>query len=287
MNVPTGFRNVPISVLVNGAPVTHIEVTDRGLLYGDGLFETMALREGAIRLWPRHLRRLAAGCERLRIEPPAPVTLEHEIDALTGGRSSGVVKVIVTRGRGARGYGARRTAAPTRVLSLHDDRDTPTAFYREGIRLRFCATRLGCNRDLAGIKHLNRLEQVLARLEADDGQSDEGIMFDESDRVISGTMTNVFLVRAGRLITPALSRCGVEGVMRGLVLESAAESRIEAEVRDVDSDEIATAQELFVTNALIGIWPVRACAGQPFGPGPVTRHLMSALVERGVRECAV
>lgn len=273
--------------LINGVRTSQFEAADRGLHYGDGVFETMALRDGAIRFWHRHRQRLNAGCERLRIETPTSVTLDGEIATLTAGASSGVVKLIVTRGPGARGYGAPRTGTPTRVLSLHDDRDAPRAFYRDGIRLRVCRTRFGCNRDLAGIKHLNRLEQVLASLEAHDDQSEEGLMLDEDDRVVSGTMTNVFLVLAGRLVTPVLERCGVAGVMRGLVLEAAAETGIGAEVRDVRRDEIAAAQELFVTNALIGIWPVRACAGRSLAPGPVTRRLMIVLAGRGVRECAV
>lgn len=285
--MPVEIRDFPISVLVNGVRTKRLDAADRGLHYGDGVFETMALRDGAIRFQPRHLQRLVFGCERLRIEPPPQATLELEITALTAGIPRGVVKLIVTRGPAGRGYGARQSGTSTRVLSLHDDRVAPASFYRHGIRLRFCTTRLGRNRALAGIKHLNRIEQVLARLEADDDQADEGLMLDEDDRAVSGTMTNLFLVRAGSLITPALEDCGVEGIMRGLVLEAAVATGIDTCICDVRREEVEAAQELFMTNALIGIWPVRACAGRPLEPGIVTRKLMGALAGRGVQECAV
>ncbi|MBA3563286.1 MAG: aminodeoxychorismate lyase [Gammaproteobacteria bacterium] len=273
--------------LINGKSAVQLDAADRGLHYGDGVFETMALRDGIVRFHERHLRRLAYGCERLRIEPPPQGTLEREIAELTAGTPSGVVKLVVTRGTAGRGYGTRRTSAPTRVLSLHDDRVTPASFYRHGVRLRFCTTQLGRNRALAGVKHLNRLEQVLARLEADDDQADEGLMLDETGRVISGTMTNLFLVRGGSLITPALEDCGVEGIMRGVVLESAVSAGFETRICDVRRDDVEAAQELFVTNALIGIWPVRVCAGHPLEPGTVTRNLMDRLAAQGLRECAV
>ena len=273
--------------LVNGRAVRAIDAADRGLQYGDGVFETMALRGGTLRFWDRHVERLARGCERLQIPPVPASILEAEIARLTAGAEDAIVKLVVTRGGGARGYRPERPGAPTRVLFLHPNRAWPAAHYARGVRLRLCATRLGCNPLLAGIKHLNRLEQVMARLEHADADAEEGLMLDEAGRVIAGTMTNLFLVADGRLLTPALDRCGVAGVMRAAVLETAAAAGVETAVGDVDGARLAAADELFVTNALIGLWPVRACAGRKLGRNPVTRALMRGLAARGVRECAV
>jgi 4-amino-4-deoxychorismate lyase len=273
--------------LVNGRAERCIDIEDRGLQYGDGLFETMALREGTLRFRDAHVERLTRGCERMQITPIPAAILEAELAQLTAGTDDGIVKLVVTRGGGARGYRPDRSAAPTRVLFLHPNRAWPTAHYINGIRLRLCATRLGCNPLLAGLKHLNRLEQVMARLEPADADAEEGLMLDDGGRIIAGTMTNVFLVEDGRVVTPALDRCGVAGVMRRVVLETAAAGGVETAIEGVSRARLAAAGEVFVTNALIGLWPVRACAGRELGANPVTRALMRALAARGVRECAV
>ncbi|CAN5155813.1 aminodeoxychorismate lyase [soil metagenome] len=272
---------------VNGRPASEIGILDRSLHYGDGVFETMALQDGVIRLWHRHLQRLVRGCERLSIVPPLPATLENEIVTLTTGIPEGIVKLIITRGSGARGYAPRGSGGATRIILLYGNRELPADHWRRGVRVRFCTTRFGRNCALAGIKHLNRLEQVLARLETDDERADEGLMLDDREHVISGTMSNVFIVDGKRLTTPALRECGVEGVMRAVVLELAAETGVDVQIRDLHREEVERAQEMFVTNALIGIWPVRECAGRSLATGATTQLMMQRLAERGVRECRI
>jgi len=273
--------------LVNGRARRCIDAADRGLQYGDGLFETMALRGGTLRFLDAHMERLARGCERMQIAPVPPAILEAELAQLTAGADDGIVKLVVTRGGSARGYRPDQWAAPSRVLFLHPHRAWPAAHYADGIRLRLCATRLGCNPLLAGIKHLNRLEQVMARLEGADADAEEGLMLDDGGQIVAGTMTNVFLVEDGRVVTPALDRCGVAGVMRRVVLDTAAAAGVDTLIEGVSRARLAAAAEVFVTNALIGLWPVRVCAGGELGANPVTRSLMRALAARGVRECAV
>ena len=260
-------------ILVNGQAQEHIAVADRGLHYGDGLFETVAVNAGSPRLWERHWRRLSSGCRRLAIEKIDPDTLWHEARTVCSGVDKGVLKVIITRGAGSRGYRPEPAGAPTRIVATYPWPAYPDAHWREGVELRVCTTRMGRNADLAGLKHLNRLEQVLARREWDDPRIAEGLMLDGDGNVISGTMTNLFIADAGRLLTPALTACGVEGVMRGVIMDMAAQSGIACDVAPLSLQDLQRAAEMFVCNALIGIWPVRRIERREFAIGPLTLSL--------------
>ena len=271
--------------LVNGELVDHVSLQDRGLHYGDGLFETMAVRLGEVRLLDMHLDRMEWGCARLDLTAPAREDLRAELAELSRGVDQGVLKVILTRGTGGRGYRPAPRAATTRILSLHPWPDYPDDCYA-GVAARVCATRAGLSPALAGVKHLNRLEQVLARGEWSDRTVQEGIMLDTDGRVVGGTMSNVFVVRGGRLATPRITRAGVRGVMRSLVIELARERQIAVEECDLSLDELVEGEEIFFTNALIGIWPAVTVEQWKFSVGPVTRELMRDLGSRGIGECA-
>ena len=265
---------------VNGQSTETISALDRGLAYGDGLFETVAVRDGTAELWPEHLSRLVAGCERLGI--PYPQELEAEGGALLEGVERGVLKVIVTRGVGGRGYRTPEVPEPTRILSIHPWPEYPHAWWHDGVTVRVCDTPLGCNPRLAGLKHLNRLEQVLARAEWNEPAVAEGLMSDGDGRVVEGVMSNLFVVRDGELLTPVLDRCGVAGVMRGAVMRAAAEVGIGCVEGDVRRETLEGADELFLTNSLIGIWPVARLGEREWPVGPFTRRLQQALSALGV-----
>ena len=243
-------------VLINGRAGGQLDPLDRGLQYGDGLFETMAVRDGRARFMDAHLARLAAGAHRLAIPVPDPPDLAAQI-AAAWPQGRGVVKLILTRGPAGRGYRPPPAGEPTCIAAGFDWPAWPPTAWSEGVRLRYCRTRLGHNPMLAGIKHLNRLEQVLARAEWDDEGIAEGLMLDAVDQVICGTQSNLFAVIAGHVVTPALNECGVAGVMRKAVCGWAADAGHAVLERSLRQKEIATASELFVTNALIGAWPVR------------------------------
>ncbi|MEK7207680.1 MAG: aminodeoxychorismate lyase, partial [Pseudomonadota bacterium] len=162
------------------------------------------------------------------------------------------------------------------VLSLSPWPDYPAAYAQQGVTVRFCRMTLAHNRFLAGIKHLNRLEQVLARAEWQ-GDYQEGLMQDADRHVVEGTMSNVFAVSQGTLLTPDVSQCGVEGVMRGVVLECAAAASIPCRVIDIRRQDMLDADEIFLTNSLIGLWPVRKLDEQEFTVGSITRQLQQAL----------
>lgn len=248
--------------LIDGVEADHVSVTDRGLQYGDGLFETVAVRNGCLRLWRAHFQRLTIGARRLGIPCPSQALLFDDCQRLINGTSPVVLKIVLTRGSGGRGYRPPEDPRPTRIVSVHPWPDYPSDWAEQGVAVTFCRTPLGENPALAGLKHLNRLEQVLARAEWRDPQIAEGIMLDGRGRVIGGTMSNLFLVRSGHLYTPKLDTCGIAGTVRALVLREAGTRGIEVVQTDVVSADLADADGLFLTNALIGVWPVRRLESQ-------------------------
>ncbi len=271
------MRTMHIRSLINGDPGDSIAITDRALQYGDGVFETLAVRDGRCEFWDRHLQRLTRGCEALRLPTPQPDRLSEEADRLVRDVRQGVLKIIVTRGSGGRGYRPSREALPTRILTLSEWPEYPDDWHESGITVRWCEQRLGSQPALAGIKHLNRLEQVLARMEWDDTDIAEGLLCDQQRHVIEGVSTNLFSVRAGRLRTPSLEHCGVAGVMRAVVMDLARDAGIACDVTPIDGDALGEADEIFLTNSLIGIWPVRRLGTWERAPGPITRRLQAAL----------
>jgi 4-amino-4-deoxychorismate lyase len=266
-----------VQVLVNGQPNDCVPTSDRGLLYGDGVFETVAVENGQLRYWPQHLRRLQSGCERLGIAPVNATQLEKECHSLIEESQQAVIKVIITRGSGGRGYRIPEQARSTRIIQLHEWPNYPTSCTESGIKTRICQTRLGHNPSLAGMKHLNRLEQVLARQEWDDPVIMEGLMLDASENLVEGTMSNVFVVKDAVLMTPDLQLCGVAGIMRAHVLDMAAEHSIAARVQRLALDVLLQADEVFICNSLMGIWPVIGVDEHDYLKGPVTRRLQTLL----------
>ncbi|RLA00777.1 MAG: aminodeoxychorismate lyase, partial [Gammaproteobacteria bacterium] len=184
-----------VQVLVNGKPNDCVPTSDRGLLYGDGVFETIAVKNGQLHFWSEHVRRLQSGCERLGIDPVDETQLMGECRSLIRQSQQAVIKVIITRGSGGRGYRLPEQARPTRIIQLHEWPDYPASCTERGIKTRICRARLGHNASLAGIKHLNRLEQVLARQEWNDPNIMEGLMLDSDGDLVEGTMSNVFMVK--------------------------------------------------------------------------------------------
>ena len=243
---------------INGREASRIDARDRGLQYGDGVFETLRIRRGRVRLLEYHLERLAQGCQRLGIAGPSSRLLRREINSIAGRRREGVLKLIVTRGAGRRGYGPTGRERCTRILTVHP---LPHGLTRQGAtpaRLRLCTTRLGLNPRLAGLKTLNRLESVLARGEWNDARIWEGLMRDVDDNVVCGTMSNLFLRRGSNLMTPVLDRCGVAGVMRRWIMATAADLQLRVTERRIRWQDLSDAEEVFMSNAVIGVKSVGA-----------------------------
>lgn len=280
--------NAPEVVWINGEPGGSLSPLDRGLHYGDGLFETIACLGGRPRFLSLHLERLTRGCKRLGLTPPGNVELRRELTAIAALTDRAIVKLLLTRGpAAARGYGVSGSEKATRLaLRYRWDADDPR-LAEQGVRVRTAALRLAENPPLAGLKHLNRLEQVLARREWTDPQIAESLMFSSAGRLVSGVMSNVFLVEGGKLRTPQLDRCGVAGIMRQVVLREAAHLGIAAEEAALGSEDLTRARELFLTSALIGVRPVSAVDGRTCEVGAVTRELqrrLAPLLARGSDE---
>jgi len=203
--------------------------------------------------------------------------LERECQALAGLVDKAVLKVIVTRGSGGRGYRVPDKPAATRIVQLHNWPVFSPSCAEHGVAVRVCETRLGHNKALAGIKHLNRLEQVLARREWSDPDIMEGLLLDADGHLVEGTMSNLFLVKEGTLLTPDLQRCGVAGVMRTRVLELADRLSFAADIRQLEMQHLLAADEVFICNSLIGIWPVIAVDARGYKKGTVTARLQALL----------
>ena len=242
-------------------------VNDRGFRYGDSLFETLRCYRGQWQLLDYHLQRLQRGCEVLDIPYPGQEIRAQLALALSyleqHGHEQACGRLVVTRGDSDRGYAAN-CESPNIVLSL-----TPVSLgwreLQEPARLIRCELPLASQPRLAGLKHSNRLEQVLAAREVVREQADEGLLLNAQGEIVSAVSANVFGVFDGRLLTPPLHNWGVAGTVRRLILEElAVAAAIEVEEATISWADLQQADELFLTNALVGIRAVAHCPGRNF-----------------------
>jgi len=264
-------------ILVNGDSKDVIPADDRGLAYGDGLFETIQIERGRPVLWKRHMQRLQAACEVLGMGRIDSDILLRECLSISLDQERGVVKIIITRGSGGRGYRPDSEWQPRRILSFHAWPDFPETNVSKGIRLFLCSTPVSSNARLAGLKTLCRLEQVLATMEWDESQYSEGLMLDDKGQVIEGTRSNIFLVKDGVLITPVLEASGIKGIMRDVIVELAHEAGITVQERNIDRKELLDADEIFVSNSIIKLWPVREYQEKDYNSRMITGRIMQLL----------
>jgi 4-amino-4-deoxychorismate lyase len=245
--------------LINGQRQELWSVHDRGLQYGDGLFETLTQVGGRLRWFERHLARLALGCERLGMAAPDAALLRAEAQALLGPASRALVKIILTRGVArARGYRPAGDEQPTRIVSVYDWNAPAHPEFRLGMG----SVPLGINPRLAGLKHLNRLEQVLAQREASARGWHEALMRSSDGEVVCGSMSNLFVCHEREWLTAPLTHCGVAGVMRALVLEAAPRLGLAVRVIALSERDVDAAGALFVSNVRLGLQPVHWYQGR-------------------------
>ncbi len=266
-------------MLINGLYSHQIDSSDRGFQYGDGLFETIAIINGQATFLDHHLTRLEKDCTRLKILYPGTELLTTEVEELAKNSDKAVLKIILTRGVGGRGYRQPESIKTTRVLSIHPYPEYPDSYKNQGIHTRFCDIRLGLNPALAGIKHLNRLEQVLARSEWFDPAIQEGIILDLNNHVIEGTMTNLFYIKDDIIYTAALTLSGVSGIMRSIIMTLCANHQLTVIEHDFSQEDILTADEIFVCNSIIDIWPITELATKHFPVGEKTLKIQAWLAQ--------
>jgi 4-amino-4-deoxychorismate lyase len=268
-------------ILVNGAAADSVAATDRGLAYGDGVFRTLLSKRGKPIAWARHYRKLARDCAALELECPSEELLARELARALDPAGAQVAKIIVTRGSGERGYAPPREPSPTRIVMTGPVPEYPGEFSRAGVEVAICRTRYAFQPRLAGVKHLNRLENVLARAEWSDPAVPEGLVMDDDGQIIGGTHSNLFLVEAGVLVTPGLTRCGVAGVTRERVMEAAAAQGIACREESVSQARLLGAEAALLVNSVVGVWPIRACAGRRWAPGDWASRVREWLDEEG------
>jgi 4-amino-4-deoxychorismate lyase len=262
-------------MLINGAPAESIAATDRGLAYGDGVFRTLCAQNGEPRHWAEQYAKLAQDCAALNLPCPDQARLLSETREVARAHARSAVKIVVTRGSGVRGYAPPMPSTPTRIVVSTPHAMAP--FAKTGIQVHVCRLRLGHQPALAGVKHLNRLENVLARAEWNDPAVAEGLLLDEQGLAIGGTMSNLFIVEDGTLITPILDRCGVAGVTRERVIALAAQSGWACRAEPVPLQRILDASEVFVVNSLIGLWPFVRLGRRTWAVGAVSIAMQQAL----------
>ncbi|KUQ84291.1 MULTISPECIES: aminodeoxychorismate lyase [Enterobacter cloacae complex] len=248
--------------LINGLEQDTIPASDRAIQFGDGCFTTARILDGNVCLLEEHIRRLRHGCETLMIPFTHWDTLHQEMCKLASGKQSGVLKVIITRGSGGRGYSAASCLSPTRILSVSACPAHYSRWRDEGVTLTLSPIRLGRNPVLAGIKHLNRLEQVLIRTHLEQTNADEALVLDSEGFITECCAANLLWRQGREVFTPSLDQAGVNGIMRQFCLEQLARSGFR--VVEVSAGEAAlqTADEVVICNALMPVVPVRAYGQQ-------------------------
>jgi len=275
-------KNVAVTPLfwVDGIATDVVPISDRGFQYGDGLFETMRMADGDIPLLHRHWQRLTRSCQRLYLpfsEDDTRRQLHRFIEFCRAEqRHDGVIKLTITRGSGGRGYSSIGCTGRL-VLSWFPAPSLLDRNRADGVEVMFCQTQLGHSQTLAGLKHLNRLEQVLARREVDASTCGEGLLQDRDGWVIEGTVSNLFLVESGAVVTPNLDFCGVDGVFRQWLLQDCSTVDVVG-INNITRERLLLADEVFLGNSVMGVIPVSCCEGRVWEPGPVTRRVQQEIL---------
>ena len=248
--------------LVNGIETSALTIADRGLAYGDGLFETMRVVAGKIPLLKLHLARFDRGVQCLKLGAPKTLrrafkkTVEQVLLQLADNNltDSALVKIMVTRGCGGIGYLPPEKADCTFVCQAFNLPEYPSEYSNKGIQVKIIQHRLPSHPALAGIKHLNRLDQVLASQELNGEQ--EGLLFDQSNHLIEGVKSNVLVFEGRQVLTPSLENCGVQGTLRQYLIEHAKELGFEIKVEEIDRERLKSADGISMINSVFGLWPV-------------------------------
>jgi len=263
-------------VLINGSKQSKISIFNRNMQFGDGLFETCVVENKKILFWVNHFARLNRGCEQLKISKiDESVWLSDVKKALSlCSYNCCVVKLILSRGESLRGYGSKDDIKPVRAVIVSE---LQKITFNKSFCLEYCQSGYDSNPKLAGIKHCNRLEQVLARASL---KSDEGIMLDENHNVISVTQGNIYAIHGNTLITPKLDKCGVEGTRRDVILDLAKLLGIKVKVDTLSVKELGQADEVFISNSIIGIQSISQIGDISFSENLITKKIKNAFTEK-------
>lgn len=271
---------VSINGRIDASPTAH----DRGLSYGDGLFETLLVQKSRLPLQDLHLSRLNNGASTLQITYDEKELTQYISHLLLAAKESGVeeavLKIVVTRGMAGRGYQPKVSAPATIMLGLYPLPLIPESYYSEGVKVFLCNHRLPKNKKLAGIKHLNKLDYVLASLEWLDLDYHEGLLFDADNYLVEALSRNVFVLSKGKLLTPSLEHSGVAGILRKLVIEKYSKILgLEVIEKELTLEALLTTEEVFLCNSITGFWPVQAIMDSEVQQSGVAQQLQQLFQE--------
>tara|TARA_X000000368_G_C23008542_1_gene702413 strand:+ start:792 stop:1637 length:846 start_codon:yes stop_codon:yes gene_type:complete len=255
--------------LINGKFKDQISVHDRGLFYGDGFFETMLWKklgkeeenENIIEYWKQHFERLKKGCDLMKINIPQEKEFIGDIKkilkkSIHHGLKSGLIKLIISRGVGGRGYKFEKNMKPTIIFLSYPQPSYKKELYRTGVNLKICQTKLFYHDRLFGLKHLNRLDSVLARSEWNNNFF-EGVFIDNNENIVEGTMTNLFFVKKNTLYTPEIKGSGINGIMRQIILDNAKVFFEDINEKKIHLSNLNNFDQMFITNSVIKVMPVK------------------------------
>ena len=280
--------------LINGEFSKHISVIDRGLSYGDGLFETMSWsylddeKVLGVEFWDRHIERIKLGCSITKIKlPPIEILINYKEkilnESLRKGIKNGVLKIVITRGIGGRGYKFEKEIVPTVIFLSFPSREINKKTLNTGVKLRFCEFPIFENSMLAGLKHLNRIDSVMARSEWEEDEFFDGVMLDNSESIIDGTMTNLFFSKNNVLYTPIIKKSGINGIMRQVVIDNAKLFFKKVCEIEIKRRTISTFDEMFVTNSVIKILPVTHLSNKKFKTTNATKEMINFFFKKSKR----
>ena len=263
--------------LINGNSNYTISPLDRGFAYGDGIFRTLIMREGQPENWPLHYQKLVADCAAINIVCPSAEILMSDLAQLFLPTETAVAKIIITRGEGERGYAPPAITAPMRVVLKTAMPNYPKSYSAQGVNLHVCKTQLAAQPLLAGVKHLNRLENVLARMEWTDPTIADGIMLDHQNNVIECTAANIFARFNDTLITPDLSQCGIAGITRQRIIEHSKLWSLKIEINQINLEQLLSADEVIISSSLFTAWQVQHILHKNWQPSPLANNIRKTL----------
>ena len=254
-----------MTVFVNGefvpAERAMVSVFDRGFLYGDGLFETMRVRRGQPFRWEQHLDRLERGAKFLRIRMPFERAELARLAAKlieVNQLPDAVLRLMLSRGPGARGYSPRGANNPGFVMTLHPCPNPPAS-----VRLVTASMRIAAADPFAPFKIASRLTQIMARAEAEDQGGEEALLLNTAGHVAETASGNIFWIERDTLCTPPDETGALHGVTRSVVLELAAQLELPVARRNIELAQLQKSAGVFVTGSVAGVLPVSLLDGTP------------------------
>ncbi len=258
--------------VINAKFNNKISINNRNLQYGDGIFETCVIKNNKLLFWHKHYQRLKLGCDKLNIANVASTIYIRDIKKLVNRSNikNGVIKIILSRGNSKRGY-SYSAIKPVRIVTI----SKLVHIHNDSFELSICTSGYGSNSALSGIKHCNRLENILASA---DITTNDCIMLDNNN-VISTTCANIFIVKNNILITPDTSNCGINGTRRDIILELATSINISYKIDKITIDDINSADEIFITNSILGIQKITKFQNINYQQHPITDLLTKIFID--------